>query len=71
MHFYKEPDEIEVWKDRLIPEIFDLQPLLYPMDDSMEVEAEVEEPESGAVVTVKCRSIKSKGEIDRCRVQQN
>lgn len=40
--FYQEPEEIETWKEKMVPERLDLQPLLYPLDYSRE-------PESGSV----------------------
>lgn len=48
-------EELEAWSGRLAWEELDVQPILYPLGTGTEIEAEVEEPESGAVVTVKCR----------------
>lgn len=54
MQRYETEEEIAGWRDRLIPKKFCIQPLLYPVDLSEEIEAEVTEPESGAVISVEC-----------------
>lgn len=54
MQRYETEEEIAIWKDRLIPQEFCIQPLLCPADTAAEIEAEVTDPESGAVVLVEC-----------------
>lgn len=51
---YETEEEIKTWKGRLVWQELDVQPLLYPLDSGTEIEAEAEEPESGAAVTVQC-----------------
>lgn len=61
IHSYKQAEEIEQWKGRLMPEEFDRQPLLFMTDGEIEEsEAEIEEPESGAVIHVKCKALPEK-----------
>lgn len=54
MQRYEAEEEIAEWKGRLIPQKFCVQPLLYPVDMTEEIEVEVIEPESGAVILVEC-----------------
>ena len=30
--FYEEPEEVDQWKEKLIPKAFDVQQILYPTD---------------------------------------
>lgn len=51
------PEEIEKWRDRLFPEMLDLQPLLYPLDHSgniSDIRAEVVDPQTNSVTRVDC-----------------
>lgn len=50
---YETEEGILEWKDRLIPREFCIQPLLFPAELT-DIEAEVVEPESGAVISVEC-----------------
>lgn len=54
MRRYETEKELEEWKGRLIPQEFCIQPLLNPVDVSVNAEAEIREPESGAVTLVEC-----------------
>ncbi len=51
---YETKEELSQWRGRLLWEELDVQPLLYPLDYRSRIEAEAVEPESGAVVKVKC-----------------
>lgn len=51
---YETEEELAEWKGRLVWEELDVQPLLYPLNTGKEIEVEVEEPESGALVKIKC-----------------
>lgn len=52
--YYKDPGDIERWKAKAVPERLDLQPLLYPLDYSQEIKAEVEDETTNSVVYVYC-----------------
>ena len=55
--FYQEPGEIETWKEKMVPERLDLQPLLYPLDYSRELKAEVWDETTNSSVYVYCYSM--------------
>lgn len=50
---YETPEEIEVWKNRLVPEEFDVQPLLYPLSENPKVK--IENKETNSYTEIKCR----------------
>lgn len=52
--FYEEPEEVAEWKERLAPEKLDVQPLLYPLDHSKEIKAEIEEEETSSLIRIDC-----------------
>ena len=52
--FYEEPGEVAEWKERLAPEKLDVQPLLYPLDHSKEIKAEIEEEETSSLIRIDC-----------------
>lgn len=54
--YYQEPEEIEHWKEKVIPERLDLQPLLCPLDYSQEIRVEAEDETTNSVVYVYCYS---------------
>ncbi len=56
--YYEEPEEIEAWKEKMVPERLDLQPLLYPLDYSRELKAEVEDEATNSVTYVYCYSLR-------------
>lgn len=51
--YYDTPEEIAVWQPRLVPEVFDLQPLLCPLDYS-DVKAVVEDAETNSTIEIDC-----------------
>lgn len=54
MHRYETAEEMEEWRGKLVPREFCIQPLLHPADTEVQTEAEIKEPESGAVISVDC-----------------
>lgn len=54
MSFYEEPGEVAEWKEKLVPDELDVQPLLYPLDHSKEIKAVVEETETSSLIRVDC-----------------
>lgn len=52
--YYEEPEEIESWKKKMIPQRLDLQPLLYPLDYSQEIKAEAKDETANSAVYVFC-----------------
>ena len=59
VHSYQEQEEIDTWKAKLIPQLFDIQPLLAPMDYSVDADAEVEEQETASYLSVECYGVYS------------
>ena len=51
--YYDTPEEIAVWQPRLVPEVFDLQPLLCPLDYS-DVKTVVEDAETNSTIEIDC-----------------
>lgn len=54
VHFYEESEEVDQWKEKLIPKVFDVQQVLYPTDRSRSAEAVVKDTEAASYVRVKC-----------------
>lgn len=54
--YVQEPEKIEHWKAKAVPERLDLQPLLYPLDYTQEIKMEVEDDTTNSVVYVYCYS---------------
>ncbi len=54
--FYDSPEEIEQWKQKLIPVRLDLQPLLFPLNYSQKSKAEVKDNETSSTMKVSCYS---------------
>ena len=52
-HFYETPEEIEKWKYSLVPETFDIQPLLTPL--TQEGRVKIENTETTSYNEIKCR----------------
>lgn len=52
-HFYETPEEIEKWKYSLVPETFDIQPLLTPL--TQEGRVKIENTETTSYSEIKCR----------------
>lgn len=55
--YYEEPGEMEQWIQKAVPERFDLQPLLYPLDYSQEIRAEVNDEMTNSIVNVYCYAL--------------
>lgn len=51
--YYDTPEDIAQWQPRLVPAIFDLQPLLCPLDYE-EVKAVVEDTETNSTIEIDC-----------------
>ena len=51
--YYDTPEDIAQWQPRLVPAIFDLQPLLCPLDYK-EVRAVVEDTETNSTIEIDC-----------------
>lgn len=56
MRFYDEEEELAQWKDTLIPEELAIQPLLNPVDTSVQAEAEVQDESTNSTIVVNCYS---------------
>lgn len=54
MSFYEEPEEVEEWKEKLVPSDLDVQPLLYPLDHSKEIRAVTKDPETNSLIQTNC-----------------
>lgn len=51
--YYDTPEEIAVWQPRLIPQVFDMQPLLCPVDYKS-VKAVVEDSDTNSTMEIRC-----------------
>lgn len=51
---YDEEEELADWKEKLVPQKLDLQPLLYPLDYSESAEAEIMDTETNSVFPIDC-----------------
>lgn len=56
-HFYKDEQEVEDWKEKLLPSDLAVQPLLHPADIQIDAEVRVENPQVNAVEEVWCYGI--------------
>ena len=54
MNYYEQADEIETFKKKLIPDELDIQPLLYPLDHSSDIDASVVDDETNSIIHVSC-----------------
>lgn len=52
--YYEKPEDVEEWKQKLAPYDLDIQPLLYPLDHSKDISAEVEDTETNSISYVSC-----------------
>ncbi len=52
--YYEKKDEVDALKQTLIPDGLDIQPLLYPLDHSSDIEASVFDEETSSVIHVSC-----------------
>lgn len=58
--FYEKSEEVAKWKEKLVPEDLDVQPLLYPLDHSKEIRAVVQETETNSLLQVDCAMMPGK-----------
>ena len=54
MHFYEEPEEVDQWKEKMIPKAFDLQHIVFPTEHTQNPQAVVTDEETASYVRVKC-----------------
>lgn len=54
MNYYEQADEVEAFKKKLIPDELDIQPLLYPLDHSSDIDASVVDDETNSIIHVSC-----------------
>ena len=54
MHFYEEPEEVDQWKEKLIPKAFDVQQIRSEQDHTQNAEAVVTDGRRRLYVRVKC-----------------
>ena len=59
MSYYEKEDEVEAFSQNLIPEELDIQPLLYPLDHSSEIDALVVDEETNSILHVNCAQKRS------------
>lgn len=52
--FYEDEKELREWSEKLIPDVFAVQPLFCPADLSVEAEVQVEDMETNSVIDVEC-----------------
>lgn len=51
---YDEEEELAEWKEKLVPQELDFQPLLYPLDYSENAEVEIMDTETNSVFPIEC-----------------
>jgi len=56
--YVDDPKEIGKWKQKAVPESFDLQPLMYPLDYTKEIQVEVIDETTNSIIHVNCYSQK-------------
>lgn len=49
-----DPEEVGKWTQKAVPKSFDLQPLFYPLDYSVEIRAEVIDETTNSIIHVNC-----------------
>lgn len=59
--FYDEKEEIEQWSGKIIPKELAIQPLLFPVDTSIQAEAEVQDESTNSTVLVYCYGLAGTG----------
>ena len=60
MNYYEQADEVAELKQKLVPDELDIQPLLYPLDHSSDIDASVVDEETTSIIHVSC--VQHKGE---------
>lgn len=54
MSYYDQPEEVAEIKELMVPEELDVQPLLYPLDHSSDIDVSVMDEETNSVIHVGC-----------------
>lgn len=54
MNYYEQADEVAAFKKMLIPDELDIQPLLYPLDHSSDIDVSVVDDETNSIIHVSC-----------------
>ncbi len=54
MNYYEQEDEVAAFKKLLVPDELDIQPLLYPLDHSSDIDASVVDDETNSIIHVSC-----------------
>lgn len=54
MTYYEQPDEVAEFKNKLVPDELDIQPLFYPLDHSSDIDASVVDAETNSIIHVSC-----------------
>ena len=54
VQIYDEKEDIEKWDNRLVPQKFDVQTLMSPLDYSIDAEAEVNEETTNSIIKIDC-----------------
>lgn len=54
MSYYEQEDEVAELKETLVPDALDIQPLLYPLDHSSDIDVSVIDEETNSVIHVSC-----------------
>ena len=54
MNYYEETDEVAAFKKKLVPDELDIQPLLFPLDHSSDIDASVVDEETNSIIHVSC-----------------
>lgn len=54
MNYYEQADEVAAFKKKLVPDELDIQPLLYPLDHSSDIDASVVDDETNSIIHVSC-----------------
>ena len=60
MNYYEQADEVAELKQKLVPDELDIQPLLYPLDHSSDIDVSVVDEETTSIIHVSC--VQHKGE---------
>ena len=54
MSHYEQKDEVAELKQKLVPDELDIQPLLYPLDHSSDIDVSVVDDETNSIIHVSC-----------------
>lgn len=54
MSYYEQEDEVSELKKKLVPDELDIQPLLYPLDHSSDIDVSVVDNETSSIIHVSC-----------------